>query len=40
MGGGTIDRPPAELGADADGILAEAGYGGEEITALREDGLI
>ena len=39
-GSGRIDRPAALPGADAEAILAEAGYGEAEIAALRCDGAI
>jgi crotonobetainyl-CoA:carnitine CoA-transferase CaiB-like acyl-CoA transferase len=42
-----LSRTPAvtassgpELGADTDAVLAEAGYGADEIAALRESGAI
>jgi crotonobetainyl-CoA:carnitine CoA-transferase CaiB-like acyl-CoA transferase len=37
---GSIRRPPPLLGEDADQILAEAGYGTDEIAALRAAGTI
>jgi crotonobetainyl-CoA:carnitine CoA-transferase CaiB-like acyl-CoA transferase len=39
-GGGSVERPPALPGAHAEEILAEAGYDGEAIAALRRDGVI
>jgi crotonobetainyl-CoA:carnitine CoA-transferase CaiB-like acyl-CoA transferase len=39
-GGGGVERPPGLPGADADEILAEAGYSEGERAALREDGVI
>jgi len=34
-GGGSVERPPPELGADSDDVLAEAGYTAEEIAGFR-----
>ncbi|MEM1161697.1 MAG: CoA transferase [Pseudomonadota bacterium] len=39
-GGGGVDRPPAELGADTAAILEGLGYGGGEIAALGTDGVV
>ena len=39
-GGGSIERPPALPGEHAQEVLEEAGYGEEEIAALRRDGVI
>ncbi|HEY7970313.1 MAG TPA: CoA transferase [Candidatus Limnocylindrales bacterium] len=36
----TVRTPPPLLGQHADGILAELGYEGSEITALRESGVV
>lgn len=35
-----VDRPPPQLGAHSDDILAEIGYGRAEIAALRQEGVI
>lgn len=32
--------PPPQLGADSDAVLSEAGFSGDEIAALRKDGVI
>ena len=37
-GGGTIERPPPEVGQHTEEVLAEAGFDSAEIAALREDG--
>jgi crotonobetainyl-CoA:carnitine CoA-transferase CaiB-like acyl-CoA transferase len=39
-GSGGIDTPPPLLGEHTDAILAEAGYGGNEIAALHEEGIV
>jgi crotonobetainyl-CoA:carnitine CoA-transferase CaiB-like acyl-CoA transferase len=39
-GGGRLDRAPPALGADNDAVLAEAGFGPEEIAALRAAGVV
>ena len=39
-GGGSVERPPALPGQDNDKILAEAGYSGAEIAALRAEGVV
>jgi crotonobetainyl-CoA:carnitine CoA-transferase CaiB-like acyl-CoA transferase len=39
-GGGTVERPPPMLGEHSQEILAQAGYGDEEIAMLRRDGVI
>jgi crotonobetainyl-CoA:carnitine CoA-transferase CaiB-like acyl-CoA transferase len=39
-GSGSIDTPPPLLGEHTDAILAEAGYGGAEIAALHEEGIV
>ena len=39
-GGPSIETPPPRLGADTDQILAELGFGDEEIAALRAAGTI
>ncbi len=39
-GGGTIDRPPVSPGADAEEVLAEAGYSTAEITAFKDANVI
>ena len=33
-GGPSIEHPPPEFGADTDSVLAEHGYGADEIAAL------
>jgi formyl-CoA transferase len=35
-----VSAPPPELGQDTDAILAELGYGSEEIAVLRDAGAI
>jgi alpha-methylacyl-CoA racemase len=37
---GALERPPAEPGADTDQVLAELGFGADEITKLRETGAV
>ena len=39
-GGPSADSPPPEMGADTDAVLGEAGYGADEIAALRGGGVI
>jgi crotonobetainyl-CoA:carnitine CoA-transferase CaiB-like acyl-CoA transferase len=39
-GGPSIETPPPQLGADTDTVLAELGYGAEEIAAFRRQGVI
>jgi len=39
-GGPRADSPPPEMGADTDAVLSEAGYGADEIAALRGGGVI
>jgi crotonobetainyl-CoA:carnitine CoA-transferase CaiB-like acyl-CoA transferase len=39
-GGPSIEHPPHEMGEDTDAVLAEHGYGVEQITAFRRDGVI
>jgi len=39
-GGPSIEHPPHEMGEDTDTVLAEHGYGAEEIAAFRCDGVI
>jgi crotonobetainyl-CoA:carnitine CoA-transferase CaiB-like acyl-CoA transferase len=39
-GGPSIETPPPEFGADTDAVLAEHGYGAEEIAAFRRDRVI
>jgi len=36
----TVRRPAPDLGTDTDAVLAEAGYGADDIEALRADGVI
>jgi crotonobetainyl-CoA:carnitine CoA-transferase CaiB-like acyl-CoA transferase len=38
-GGGSIERPPSEVGQHTEEVLAEAGLDGAEIAELREDGV-
>jgi crotonobetainyl-CoA:carnitine CoA-transferase CaiB-like acyl-CoA transferase len=38
--GGAVDRPPPLIGEHTDEVLAEAGYTADEITGLREQGVI
>ncbi len=38
--GGSVERPPATPGADADEVLSQAGYAAEEIEAFREAGVV
>jgi crotonobetainyl-CoA:carnitine CoA-transferase CaiB-like acyl-CoA transferase len=38
-GGGTLERPPAQLNEHAEEILAEAGYAASEIEAFRDEGV-
>lgn len=35
-GGPSIETPPPELGADTDAVLAEHGYGADDIAAFRK----
>jgi crotonobetainyl-CoA:carnitine CoA-transferase CaiB-like acyl-CoA transferase len=37
---GRVDTPPPALGADTDAILAELGYDGEAVAALRREGAL
>jgi crotonobetainyl-CoA:carnitine CoA-transferase CaiB-like acyl-CoA transferase len=37
---GRMERPPPELGADTEAILAELGYDAARIAALRQEGAI
>ncbi len=37
-GGGTIERPPPEVGQHTEEVLVEAGFDSAEIAALREEG--
>ena len=39
-GGGRLDRAPPAIGADTDAILAEAGFGPQEIAALRTNEVV
>jgi crotonobetainyl-CoA:carnitine CoA-transferase CaiB-like acyl-CoA transferase len=39
-GGGKLDHAPPSLGAHTDEVLREAGYSGDEVEALRADGVI
>jgi len=39
-GGPSIETPPPELGADTDAVLAEHGYGVNQIAAFRKSGVI
>jgi crotonobetainyl-CoA:carnitine CoA-transferase CaiB-like acyl-CoA transferase len=39
-GGGSIDRPPPKIGEHNAEILAEAGYGADEIAALSDEGAV
>jgi crotonobetainyl-CoA:carnitine CoA-transferase CaiB-like acyl-CoA transferase len=39
-GNGGIDRPPPILGEHSEQILAEAGYGSDEIAALRREEIV
>jgi crotonobetainyl-CoA:carnitine CoA-transferase CaiB-like acyl-CoA transferase len=39
-GGPSIETPPPEFGADTAAVLAEYGYGPEEVAAFRRDGAI
>src|SRR6266481_5159349 len=39
-GGPSIEHPPHEMGEDTEEVLAEHGYGAEEIAAFRCDGVI
>ncbi len=39
-GGGSVERPPAELGQHADDILAEAGYADADIADMRAAGVV
>ncbi len=39
-GGPRADSPPPAMGADTDAVLGEAGYGADEIAALRGAGVI
>jgi crotonobetainyl-CoA:carnitine CoA-transferase CaiB-like acyl-CoA transferase len=39
-GGGGIDRPPPRIGEHNAEILAEAGYAGDEIAALKDEGVV
>jgi crotonobetainyl-CoA:carnitine CoA-transferase CaiB-like acyl-CoA transferase len=39
-GGPSIETPPPQLGVDTDAVLAELGYGSDEITAFRQQRVI
>jgi crotonobetainyl-CoA:carnitine CoA-transferase CaiB-like acyl-CoA transferase len=39
-GGGSIDRPPPKIGEHNAEILAEAGYGADQIAAFRDEGVV
>lgn len=39
-GGGSIERPPPEIGQHTEEVLAEAGFEGAEIAALRDAGAL
>ncbi len=39
-GGPSIETPPPEFGADTDAVLAEHGYGAEEVADFRREGVI
>ena len=39
-GGPSIERPPPELGADTDAVLAEHGYSADEIAGFRRSAVI